>query len=461
MKDKKKVFFIGIGGVGMSAIAVIMNERGYDIVGSDREESINTKILCEKGIDVKIGHSAKHISDDIDMLVYTNAVNDDNPELMRARAMGIPCHERSVVLDMIARSKYSIGISGTHGKTTTTSMVSKIFLHAGKNPSLAVGGYLEDIKGSGYEGDGKYFVYEACEAFGSIGNLCPDIALITNIDQDHLDYYGSLDNIKKMFKKYISENVPPFGLVVYNMDDENLLEVVNSCELDNAISVGIRHKDADFVIENVELSAFSSDFTVARNGKTIGEFKLNVPGMHNVYNAALAVIVSYLNGISNEYIQSALMEFKNADRRFQLKLENKNLTVIDDYAHHPSEIKATLSAARKLSTSKSAKLIAVFQPHLYSRTEYFYKDFAETLSKADLVVLTEIYPAREENIHNISTQIIYDEVVKLKGEENVIYSHELNDVPKMINPLMHENSVLITLGAGDVWKVSEMFSISS
>jgi UDP-N-acetylmuramate--alanine ligase len=458
MNESKKYFFIGIGGVGMSAIAIVLNKRGHRIIGSDRTQSINTKLLAQQGMEIKVGHNADNITPDLDAVVYTNAISEDNPEFVKAKELGIPVIERAVMLNEIALSKFAIGVSGTHGKTSTTSMVSKIFLKAGLDPSLAVGGYLKEINGSGYEGNGKYFIYEACEAFGSIGHLKPDIALITNIDKDHLDYYKTLANIKKMFKKYICENVPPFGLVIYNRDDKNLRELVDECKLENAISIGIRHKSADFTVTDVAMDAFSSSFSIIRRGSFVGRFTLNVPGMHNIYNASLAIAAAHLNGIPNEYIALALGEFKNADRRFQLKLEMDNLTVIDDYAHHPSEIRATLNAARKLSSKRKAQLIAIFQPHLYSRTEHFYKDFAKTLAKADRVVLTDIYAAREKNIHNISSQIIYDEVVKIKGAENVIYSHNLDDVPVMIKPLLAENSVLVTLGAGDVWKVSEMFS---
>ena len=460
MEAGKKIFFIGIGGVGMSALAVILRERGFDVSGSDRYESDMTVRLRDKGIDVRIGHDASNISDDIDTVVYTNAVSQDNPELQRAMELGKKVMERAAMLQYVGSNKYSIGISGTHGKTTTTSMVSRIFLHAGLEPSLAVGGVLPEIQGSGYEGNGKYCIYEACEAFASMMHLHPDVAVITNIDGDHLDYYGSMENIRKMFVRYLQENIPPHGIVIYNLDDRNLRNVVKIAEPRNTISIGIRHKEADFTAENIELDSYSSTFTVKLHGKVIGEYFINVPGMHNVYNSMLAIVTAHINGLPVDKVRESLATFRNANRRFQVKHTDEHLTVIDDYAHHPSEIRATLSAARKLSDKQNAQLIAVFQPHLYSRTEHFYKDFAKSLAEADRVVLTEIYAAREENVHNISTKIIYDEIIKIMGEENVLYLKDLDEAAGALRPYLDADSIVITLGAGDVWKVSEMFGHS-
>lgn len=455
MQKAKKFFFIGIGGIGMSGIAIVLRKRGFAVVGSDRRLSATTERLSKEGIVVYEGHSAEHITPDLDVVVYTNAVSEDNPELMKARELGIPTLERAVMLNEVASTKMAIGVSGTHGKTTTTSMISKIFLNANRDPSLAVGGVLEDIEGTGYEGQGKEFIYEACEAFGSILHLHPDMVVVTNVDGDHLDYYGTFDEIKNAFVKYLSENIPPHGVVIYNADDAPLREVVQKANPVQAVSVGFENTSSDFVISDVNLDEFSSDFLLSNKGHLIGSFHLNVPGQHNVLNAALAVVTAHLNGISEVVIAEALGKFHNAQRRFQLKVQEKNFMVIDDYAHHPSEIKATLSAAKNLSTRKKAQLIAIFQPHLYSRTEYFFKDFAKSLSQADRVVLTDIYAAREQNTHHISSKLIYDEVVKLKGEKNVVFSGKLSDVPDKVRSLLNGNDVLITLGAGDVWKVSE------
>jgi UDP-N-acetylmuramate--alanine ligase len=453
----QKVFLIGIGGIGMSAIAVILKERGFSVSGSDRAESTTTNILKKQGIEVLIGHKSEHITRDTGIVVYTNAVNEENPEMAKARELGITVYERAKMLDILASTKYAIGVSGTHGKTTTTSMVAKMFLNAGFEPSLAVGGFLNEINGSGHEGKGKYFIYESCEAYESFLRLHPNVALITNIDADHLDYYKSFSNVKKAFSRYIRENIPPYGVLVYNMDDRPLRKVVRGVKLERVVSVGIRRKNADYVARDVFLDDFSSTFTVLHRGKPFGKFRVNIPGMHNVTNALLALAAAHINGIPAEVIAVSLAHFRNADRRFQLKFSASNLMVIDDYAHHPAEIDATLLAAKNLSVRKGAQVIAVFQPHLYSRTEFLYKDFAKSLSKADRVVLTDIYAARETNVNNVSSRMIFDEIVRIMGAGNVAYSKDLSGVPEKIRSFMNGNNIVITLGAGDVWKVSDMF----
>ncbi|MEJ5285021.1 MAG: UDP-N-acetylmuramate--L-alanine ligase [Brevinematales bacterium] len=456
LNGKKKIFLIGIGGIGMSALAVILNKRGFEVLGSDRSNSKTVEILKEIGIKVFIGHESDNITKDIDLVVYTNAISDDNPEYLKAKELKIPVMERAKMLNILASGKFAIGISGTHGKTTTTSMIAKIFLNASKDPTLAVGGHLNEINGSGYEGSGKYFIYEACEAFGSFLKLFPEIAVVTNIDDDHLDYYKKFSNVKKAFYQYLKDNVPIYGTIIYNSDDKPLNSVVKKIKNKRKISVGIKNKKADFVAKDIVLDEFSSNFTVCRKGKIVGRFFLNIPGIHNVYNALLAIATANANGIEYEDVYRTLANFKNADRRFQIKSKSEDLTVIDDYAHHPSEILATLSAAKNLSMKKNAILIAIFQPHLYSRTELLYKEFARSLSIADKVVLTEIYAAREKNEHNITTKIVYDEIIKIKGKENVFYTESLENIPDTLKPLLlNKKNVVVTLGAGDVWKISE------
>ncbi len=454
----KKVFLIGIGGIGMSALAVILKARGYEVSGSDRAESTVIFNLRKQGIEIALCHSPENITPDIGAVVYTNAIAGDNPEFVRAKELGIALYERAVMLDKLSSPKLSIGVSGTHGKTTTTSMVAKIFLAAGLEPTLAVGGHIDQIGGSGYEGAGKYFIYEACEAYGSFLKLHPMMAVITNIDSDHLDYYHNLENIKKAFSKYIHENIPSYGKIIYNRDDANLRKVVEGSGLSNVVSAGIR-RGADFKASKIRLDEFSSSFIVKKHGALLGEFFVNVPGMHNVTNALLAIGCAAVNGIPVDVIEKTLRNFKNADRRFQLKFNKGNLMVIDDYAHHPSEIDATLNAAKNLSEKTHARLIAVFQPHLFSRTQYLYKEFARSLSRADSIVLTEIYAAREKDDGLISTKLIYDEIVRIKGRENVAMTSELKDIPEKVRSFFQGKNIVITLGAGDVWKVSDMFCL--
>lgn len=267
LNGKKKIFLIGIGGIGMSALAVILTKRGCEVLGSDRSNSKTIEILKELGIKIFLGHNKDNISEDIDLLVYTNAISDDNPEYLKAKELNIPVMERARMLNMLASGKYSIGISGTHGKTTTTSMIAKIFLNASKDPTLAVGGHLNEINGSGYEGSGKYFIYEACEAFGSFLKLFPEMAVVTNIDDDHLDYYKNFINVKKAFYQYLKVNVPPYGTIIYNSDDKPLNSVVKKIKNKRKISIGIKNKKADFVAKDIVLDEFSSNFTVYMKGK--------------------------------------------------------------------------------------------------------------------------------------------------------------------------------------------------
>jgi len=460
LRHRLHIFLVGIGGVGMSALARILWARGHQVSGSDRSDSATLQDLRQKGMEVFVGHHANHIHEDIDLVVYTNAVKvDENPELIQAKQLGIPLIERAKLLQMLASSKYAIGVSGTHGKTTTTSMLAKIFLAANLDPSLAVGGELSGIGGSGYDGKGKFFIYEACEAFESFLKLYPDTAVITNVDADHLDYYGNFENIKKAFTTYLTHHVSPYGLIVYNRDNEPLREIVDKQKLPHAVSVGIQ-TPADFMAKEVELSEFSSRFVLVRGKEEIGTFYVNVPGMHNVYNALLAAVTAKLHGVPQEVIYRTLSLFQNASRRFEVKYQTDDLVVIDDYAHHPSEVSATLKAARKLAEKKGAELVVVFQPHLYSRTLSFYREFAEALSLADRIILTEIYPAREINPGNVSSKLIYDEIVKLRGNSRLYYFASLEQVKEVLPQIMSTQAVLVTLGAGDVWKISSAFSVA-
>jgi len=306
---------------------------------------------------------------------------------------------------------------------------------------------------------GSFFIYEACEAYESFLRLYPDTAVITNVDADHLDYYKNFDNIKRAFATYLSENVSPYGLIVYNRDNDVLREIMDKLRLPHAVSVGI-NTPSDFMAHDVELSEFSSRFVLLRGKEEIGTFYVNIPGQHNVYNALLATVTAKLHGIPQDVIYRTLSLFQNASRRFEVKYEAEDLIVIDDYAHHPSEIQATLRAARRLAEKRGAELVVVFQPHLYSRTLSFYREFAEALALADRIVLTEIYPAREVNPGNVSSALIYNEIVKIRGTTRLHYFDSLEEVKQKLPQIMSTQAVLVTLGAGDVWKVSNAFSVA-
>ncbi len=456
IEKKSHIHFIGIGGVGMSALAIILKQQGYSISGSDSSESQNTKKLSDLGIDITITHSKKNISKNTNYVVYTNAISDSNAEFLYAKELNIPLIVRAEMLNFIGSHFFSIGVSGTHGKTTTTSMTAKIFLSAGLDPTLAVGGFLPEIQGAGYKGSGDTMIYEACEAFGSLNYLYPDVALITNIDEDHLDFFKNRQEVEDLFLEYLNNHLAPKSLLVWNADDECLANVVSKSNITRKISVSIRANQGDFWIKNITLHEQSSEFDVYFGEDFIGHFILGAPGIHNVSNSLLAIAIAKIQGVDNISIIKALKDFQNANRRFEIKNTSKKLTIIDDYAHHPRAILLTLEAARKIATANNAKLIAIFQPHLYSRTQYFYKEFSTSLLLADSVILTDIYAAREKNEHNISSQLIYDEIYKQKQMDNLIFESEFNNIVNIVKKItLNQASVVITLGAGDVWKISE------
>ncbi len=456
IKPKSHIYFIGIGGVGMSALATILQQQGYTVSGSDNVMSKNAQKLSDMGIQIHIGQSADNITKDVDYVVYSNAVPMTNPEMIKAQELNISLIVRADMLNFIGSHFFSIGISGTHGKTTTTSMTSRIFLSAGLDPTLAVGGFLPEIQGAGHKGQGDTMIYEACEAFGSLNYLYPDVALITNIDMDHLEFFKDRQEVEDLFLEYLNNHIAPNSLLIYNADDECLSKVVQKSCVTKKISVSLKVEQGDFWIKNITLHEHTSEFDVYFDQDLIGHFVLGVPGIYNVSNALLAIAIAKVQGIDNLSIVKALKDFQNADRRFEIKNNTKNLTVIDDYAHHPRAVMLTLEAAKKIATQKKAQLIAVFQPHLYSRTEYFYKEFSESLLIADKVILTDIYAAREINTNNISSQLIYDEMSKQKNTENIIMESKFENISDMIKELASDkSSVVITLGAGDVWKISE------
>lgn len=450
------IFFIGIGGVGMSALAHILYKKGYKVSGSDSQNSVAVENLKTLGINIFIGHSASNITEDVDYVVFTNAVSETNPEMMQAKNLNIPLIVRAEMLNFIGTHYFSIGVSGTHGKTTTTSMTARIFLSAGLDPTLAVGGFLPEIQGAGYCGSGDTMIYEACEAFGSLNYLYPDVALLTNIDEDHLEFFKNRQEVEDLFLNYFNTHLSANSLLIWNADDECLKNVVSQSSVHRKVSVSIKAGCTDFWVENITLHPNSSEFDVVYKGELVGHFTLGIPGIHNVSNALLAIAAAKIHGIDNESILRGLLNFQNANRRFQIKQDTNVMTVIDDYAHHPKAVSLTLEAAKKYAENKSAQLIAIFQPHLYSRTRYFYKEFSESLLSADKVILTEIYGARETNDHNISSSLIYNEMIKSKNSDFVTIEKEFSHVAPLARELAkNKNTVIITLGAGDIWKISE------
>ncbi|MGC8963978.1 MAG: UDP-N-acetylmuramate--L-alanine ligase [Brevinematia bacterium] len=445
----KKIYFIGIGGIGMSALALIMKSKGYEVLGSDRVESDKTKELSRIGISVFIGHKKENITKDIDLVVYTNAVTEENPELQEARRLNIKIISRAELLAEIEKNYFSIGIGGTHGKTTTTSMVAKVLLDAGLDPTLANGGNLPYIGGNARIGNSKYFVYEACEAFGSFLHFHPDIGVITSVDNDHIaEYYKSMNNVIKAFATYIN-NVKEEGTVIVNGDDPNVFLALMESGRVGCITYGIREGN-HIIADKIQLKHKTTEFDVYFKDKLLTKMEINLPGIHNVYNSLATIGVAISLGIDPNLVAKSLKFFKNAERRFEIKYEDEKVTIIDDYGHHPAEIKATLTSAKNLGRKQ---VIAIFQPHLWSRTHYLYKDFALALNIADKIVITEVYGAREKRIEGLSAEIIAKELYQLGREKDTFFVESKENIIDIISKLYYNDSVIVLLGAGDINKI--------
>ncbi len=448
-KNIKKVHFVGIGGIGMSGIAEILLSQGFEISGSDRAFSDVTKRLQELGITVYEGHSADNLKD-VDVLVYSSAVAIENPEVQAAIERKIPVIKRAEMLAECMRMKYGIGIAGTHGKTTTTSMVGLALTEGNIDPTIIVGGKLSGLGGTNARlGNGEFIVVEADEFDRTFLKLTPTIAAITTLESEHLDTYKDLDDIKAAFVEFANK-VPFFGFVVICLDEPALQDIIPDINK-KIITYGLTSQ-ADIRAVDIKHTEFSSTFTVKYFGKELGEIKLKIPGIHNVKNSMVAVCIAKELGIEFSVIKKALESFSGVYRRFETKY-NKEVLVIDDYAHHPTETTATLSGIR---AGWDRRLVAVFQPHLYSRTKDFYQEFGRSFLNSDVFICTDVYPAREEPIEGVSGELISN-IAKKFGHKNVIYVKDKNDVPQVLNEIKKDGDIIITMGAGDIWKYGQAF----
>jgi UDP-N-acetylmuramate--alanine ligase len=445
----KKIHFVGIGGIGMSGIAEIMLNRGFVISGSDMSESATTERLIDLGIPVSIGHSEENLCD-ADVLVYSSAVNVSNPEVKSAIERGIPVIKRSEMLAETMRMKYGIGIAGTHGKTTTTSMVGLVLTEAGIDPTIIVGGKLSSLGGTNARlGNSEYIVVEADEFDRTFLSLTPSIAAITTLETEHLDTYKDLEDIKGAFIQFANK-VPFFGFVVLCLD-ETALQDIRPLIKKKVLTYGTTQQ-ADVRAIDITYKDFSSTYKVVYKGKELGEIRLNIPGKHNVNNSLVAVTIATELGVEFSIIKKALETFSGVYRRFETKL-NKDILVVDDYAHHPTEINATLSGVRN---GWKRRLVAVFQPHLYSRTRDFYTEFGRAFLNSDVFICTDVYPAREEKIEGISGELIAN-TAKSFGHKNVVYVADKENIPSILKEIVKSDDIVITLGAGDIWKYGEKF----
>lgn len=449
LKKYKHIHLIGIGGVSMSGIAEILHHFGLFVTGSDCTKSRVTDRLASHGIFVSIGHSTSLV-EKADLVIYSAAIKPDDPELVCARERNIVIVERADFVGFLTRIYHNtIGVSGTHGKTTTTSMISLCFIEAGLDPNIQVGAQLKQINGNYRVGNSDYFILEACEYVESFLKFNPKSAVVLNIDNDHLDYFKTFDNIKNAFHKYVAL-LPRDGLLVTNGDDENCLDLRKSTYA-KTITFAINNQKANFIARNISFDTNGfAKFDVYYNNNFYAEFKLSVPGMHNVYNALACIAMCVNYGIDKYTVKTALKKFTGANRRFELVGSYNNIYVYDDYAHHPSEILATLRALQKKSFRQSW---VVFQPHTYSRTKELLDDFAKALLDFNNIIITDIYAARERNIYDISSQDLVDKINSLG--KKAVYIQDFDEIAKYIKERACPNDIILTMGAGTVVDVSK------
>ena len=442
LEKVKHIHFIGIGGSGMCPLAEILHSKGYILTGSDNNESDPLKRIKNLGIKVYMGHAPENV-EGAELIVYSAAIAKDNPELVRAEELGIPTMERCDLLGIITRRFDNvIGVSGTHGKTTVSSMITQIFLMNNMDPTAVIGGRLPMINANGCAGESENMVCEACEFVDTFLHLSPDQAVLLNIDNDHLDYFKTMDNLILSFHKFIS-----MAKKVYlNGDDSLCLKAAEEIDSD-IITFGLDSSN-DYYAENVHPSKMGMSFDVFNSKGKLGELELSIPGKHNVYNALAAVAVADCAGVPFEGIKTAIESFTGAGRRFERLGEFDGITLVDDYAHHPTEIKATLSAAKKLNHKN---VIAVFQPFTFSRTALLKDEFIKALSIADTVILTPIMGSREINTYGISSEDI------AAGLKNAICVDDFIGVVNAINEVAENGDIVITMGGGDIYKAAYMY----
>lgn len=447
MDKNKLIHMIGIGGVSMSGIAEILLSMGFKISGSDLHLSEVTERLEEKGIKIYNGHFPENVIN-AGVVIYTAAVKSDNPELVKANELCIPTIERADFLGELTKLyTETIAVSGTHGKTTTTSMISLIFMEALKDPTVQVGADLKQLHGTNYRvGNSPYFIVEACEYVESFLRFSPKSAIILNIEEDHLDYYKDINHIQSSFKKF-ADLVPNDGYVFLNADDERCLEIAKSLN-STVVTFGINNKDATVRAENVQLNSNGHYSFTAIYGESNFKIDLNVLGIHNVYNALSAIAVALTYKIKIETIQSALFDFTGAHRRFEYVGEFGNAQIYDDYAHHPTEIKATIEAANNLPHNK---LWVIFQPHTYTRTSTLFNEFASAFLNVDEVILADIYAAREIDTGEVSSEKLAIAINKISN--NCSYLGNFKDIETHLKENIKPGDVVLTVGAGDIYKV--------
>lgn len=448
LSSNKHIHFIGIGGIGMSALAQILLESGYKVSGSDLQSTPLIQRLKSQGAHIFIGHNKKNI-DGAEIIVCSSAINGENPEVVFAKEKGKSVISRAKLLSLIMSDKIGIAITGAHGKTTTTALITQVLITAGLDPTFAIGAEVGNLGGNAHLGNGKYIVTEADESDGSFLLLSPKYSVITNIDREHMDYYGDMDTLIKSFKGFIKQT-PQDGVVFACYDDLNIREILKDC-CPKLISYGLS-PDAYIYPDNIVLSGFTSSFDCIYNKKCLGKVELIIPGVHNISNSLASIGVGLELNIPFDVIRLALSRYKGASRRFQMRTSINNITIIDDYAHHPTEIKATLSAVFS-GKNKNGRAIVVFQPHRYTRTKDLKDAFANAFAGADQVIITDIYPAFEAPIEGVSGKGIYERALAY-GHKNFSFLPKYSIVD-YLDKIVSCGDTVVILGAGDIWEIAD------
>lgn len=443
------IYFCGIGGISMSGLAEILLDAGFNVSGSDRQQSDLTDYLSKNGANIFIEQREDNIKDDIDVFVYTAAIHPDHPEYKKAAMLGIPMLTRAELLGQMMRNyKLPIAISGTHGKTTVTSMISDILLKSEKDPTLLVGGILESIGGNYRIGHSDYFVTEACEYTNSFLSFFPKASVILNIEEDHLDFFKDIDDIRSSFHRFAKLS-PDTGVVIINGDIDNVSEITK--DIDSEVITFGKNDKSDYYPTDIYFDSNGlGHFTLHSPSREPEEFTLRVPGTHNIMNAVAAIALADFLCIDRADTQKALSEFKGSKRRFEFRGQVNGINIVDDYAHHPSEIEATLTAAKDYPHNK---VWCIFQPHTYTRTKAFLEDFVKVLTLADATILTDIYAARETDSLGVSSKDISDKLAAL-GKESY-YISDFDEIEKFVLKNCSQNDLLITMGAGNVVNIAD------
>ncbi|MDO9287321.1 MAG: UDP-N-acetylmuramate--L-alanine ligase [Thermodesulfovibrionales bacterium] len=474
------IHFVGIGGIGMSGIAEVLHNLGYEVTGSDIKDSDTTNRLHSLGIKIYIGHKAENV-DDAHVVVISSAVSKDNPEVVAAKEKSIPVIPRAEMLAELARMKYGVLIAGAHGKTTTTSLISTVLAHGGLDPTVVIGGRLMATGSNARLGQGAFLIAEADESDGSFLKLSPTIAVVTNIDREHMDFFKTMDSLREAFLSFMNK-VPFYGASIVCIENEEIRRLVPSVHR-RCITYGLS-SDADIYAVDINKGFMSVSFDVIHKGKNLGNFSIPVPGLHNVLNSLACIAVAMELKMETGKVKEALNKFSGIQRRFELKGDEKGVKVFDDYGHHPTEIKATLRAAkeglsgriqntedriqrelsqiygrsRRIGTvpepEGTGRLFVIFQPHRYTRTRDLIDEFSGCFADADVLYLMDIYPAGEKPIDGINSNVLIDRIKKA-GHEGAVYFSDREKLMENLLLRLRQGDVVFTLGAGDVWKAGE------